>query len=41
MNIHKRVPHDMVAEYIERGWRVWKREGRTVLLVWNHAGAPS
>ena len=38
--LHKRVPHDMAPEYLERGWTIWKREERTVLLIWNQAGAP-
>lgn len=38
--LHKRVPSDMVSEYLAKGWTIWKREERTVLLVWNKAGAP-
>lgn len=37
---HKRVPSEMASEYVAKGWTIWKREGRTVLLVWNKAGAP-
>lgn len=39
--IHKRVPDYMVSEYLERGWKIWKREATTVLLVWDKASAPS
>lgn len=39
--IHKRVTHDMAHEYTSKGWTIWKREGRTVLLVWNKPGAPT
>lgn len=38
--LHKRVPHDMVSEYLAKGWTIWKREGRTVLLRWDKAGEP-
>lgn len=38
--IHKRVPDYMVAEYLERGWEIWKRERTTVLLIWNREGVP-
>jgi len=38
--LHKRVPDYMVSEYIERGWKIWKREATTVLLVWLKAGTP-
>jgi hypothetical protein len=37
---HKRVPADMVGDYIAKGWRVHEREGATVVLVWQHKGAP-
>ena len=39
--LHKRVPSDMVSEYLAKGWTIWKREGRTVLLVWTRAGEPA
>lgn len=38
--LHKRVPSDMVSEYLAKGWTIWKREGRNVVLVWPKAGAP-
>lgn len=38
--LHKRVPFDMVSDYLARGWTIWKREGRTVVLEWRKAGAP-
>lgn len=37
---HKRVPFDMVSDYLARGWTILKREERTVLLIWTRAGAP-
>lgn len=37
---HKRVPLDMASEYIAKGWRIWKRETTTVLLIWPKEGAP-
>jgi hypothetical protein len=39
--LHKRVPFDMVSEYTAKGWKIWKREGHTVLLVWDKAGVPT
>ena len=38
---HKRVPAEMAYEYTAKGWKIWKREGRTVLLVWTKAGEPT
>ena len=37
---HKRVPSDMAFEYVAKGWKIWKREGRNVVIVWPKAGAP-
>lgn len=36
----KRIPIDMLSDYTSRGWRMLKMEGRTVVLVWDRAGAP-
>lgn len=38
---HKRVPHEMASEYTAKGWVIWKREARTVVLVWPKPGAPT
>lgn len=38
--IHKRVPHDMAKDYTRQGWKIWRREGRTVVLIWEKAGPP-
>lgn len=39
--ITKRVTNDMVRGYVKEGWTIWKREERTVLLVWKKAGEPT
>lgn len=38
---HKRVPADMAADYVAKGWIEHAREGRIVTLIWPHEGAPS
>ena len=39
--ITKRATLEMAFEYyIPEGWKIWKREGRTVLLIWDKAGEP-
>jgi len=38
---HKRVPHDMASEYVEKGWRIISTHQHFTLLVWPHEGAPS
>lgn len=40
MNIEKRVPANMVSEYLAKGWIVGVREGRTVLLLWTKMENP-
>lgn len=37
---HKRVPADMAAEYIAKGWVMTEREGLIVTLVWPKEGTP-
>lgn len=37
---HKRVPLDMAAEYIARGWIEHERTDRIVTLIWPHEGSP-
>ena len=37
---HKRVPANMVGEYVAMGWKVSHREGRNVVLIWPHEGHP-
>ena len=37
---HKRIPADMLRDYIEIGWVYSRREGRNVVLVWPHNSAP-
>jgi hypothetical protein len=37
---HKRIPADMLRDYIELGWVYSHREGRNVVLVWPHNSAP-
>jgi len=38
---HKRVPADMVGDYIAKGWKVHALEGRTVVLIWPKEGVPT
>lgn len=38
---HKRVPHNMAAEYIAKGWKVHSRQEQFTLLIWPHEGAPT
>ena len=37
---HKRVPADMLRDYIKIGWVYSRREGRNVVLVWPHNSCP-
>lgn len=39
--ITKRATLEMAFEhYIPNGWKIYRREGRNVVLVWPKAGAP-
>lgn len=38
---HKRVPRDMAAEYIGKGWVFHLDEGAWVVLIWPHNGVPN
>lgn len=39
--IKKNVPHDMVSEYLERGWFIHSTHQNYVTLAWMKGGTPT
>lgn len=36
----KRITADMLSDYLARGWKVLRHEGRFIVLEWTQEGAP-